>query len=88
MEAAVMVTFGSNAYVCMQLIVKAASRLDECQMIRFEEHSGAFGITDLGRVASHFYIQVRKALLGYSAHGLVLRLLVSVLSTAWNDQYV
>ncbi len=50
----------SMIVVVSQLIVKAASRLDECQMIRFEEHSGAFGITDLGRVASHFYIQVRR----------------------------
>ena len=41
----------------VQLIFKAAMRLDECKMIRFEEHSGAFGVTDLGRVASHFYIQ-------------------------------
>jgi hypothetical protein len=45
----------------LQIIVAAAKKLDECQMIRFEETSGAFGVTDLGRVASHFYIQVREA---------------------------
>jgi activating signal cointegrator complex subunit 3 len=39
-----------------QMVCKAALRLDECEMIRFDETSGSFGITDLGRVASHFYI--------------------------------
>ena len=47
-----------NRCVRGQIVVKAAKQLDECQMIRFEETSGAFGVTDLGRVASHFYIQV------------------------------
>lgn len=41
-----------------QLIVKAATRLDECQMIRFEDATGSFGVTDLGRVSSHYYVQV------------------------------
>lgn len=47
-------------WVTMQLIHKAAMRLDECRMIRFEVESESFGVTDLGRVASHFYIQVRE----------------------------
>jgi activating signal cointegrator complex subunit 3 len=39
-----------------ELIVSAARRLDKVQMARFHEQSGALAPTDLGRVASHFYI--------------------------------
>jgi replicative superfamily II helicase len=39
-----------------ELIVDAAKKLDSSQMITFDESSGNFGVTDLGRVASHFYI--------------------------------
>eukprot|EP01104_Vermistella_antarctica_P009338 TRINITY_DN238_c1_g1_i2.p1 TRINITY_DN238_c1_g1~~TRINITY_DN238_c1_g1_i2.p1 ORF type:complete len:2228 (-),score=554.58 TRINITY_DN238_c1_g1_i2:294-5987(-) len=35
----------------------AAKELDECRMIRFDESSGQFFITELGRVASHYYIR-------------------------------
>ncbi|MCO5571323.1 hypothetical protein L7F22_025061 [Adiantum nelumboides] len=39
------------------LIVDAARALDKAKMMRFDEKSGNFYVTDLGRVASHFYIQ-------------------------------
>ncbi|PRP78838.1 activating signal cointegrator 1 complex subunit 3 [Planoprotostelium fungivorum] len=38
------------------LITSAARILDRCQMLNFDERSGNFSPTDLGRVASHFYI--------------------------------
>jgi activating signal cointegrator complex subunit 3 len=40
----------------MKLIVNAARKLDEARMVRFVEHTGALHATDLGRTASHFYI--------------------------------
>ena len=39
------------------LITDAASELDKAKMMRFDEKSGNLYVTDLGRVASHFYIQ-------------------------------
>lgn len=35
----------------------AARSLDKAKMMRFDEKSGNFYCTELGRVASHFYIQ-------------------------------
>jgi activating signal cointegrator complex subunit 3 len=40
-----------------ELIRVAARTLDKCKMIRFDERLGALYPTDLGRVASHYYIQ-------------------------------
>lgn len=40
----------------VELIVNAAKRLDSCHMARFDERSGNLSVTDLGRVASHYYI--------------------------------
>jgi activating signal cointegrator complex subunit 3 len=40
----------------LKLIEEAAKRLDTCHMIRFDSDSGNFAATDLGRVASHYYI--------------------------------
>jgi activating signal cointegrator complex subunit 3 len=40
----------------VKLITDAAKRLDECHMIRFDSSGGNFAITDLGRVASHYYV--------------------------------
>lgn len=40
----------------MKLVVNAAQKLDKAKMIRFVEHTGALHATDLGRTASHFYI--------------------------------
>jgi len=40
-----------------ELIVHAARKLDEARMVRFQEETGYLNITDLGRVASHFYIK-------------------------------
>lgn len=39
------------------LIVDAANALHQCQMARFDEGSGNIYITELGRVASHFYLK-------------------------------
>ncbi|XP_022081843.1 activating signal cointegrator 1 complex subunit 3-like [Acanthaster planci] len=40
-----------------ELIVKAGRALDKAQMIRFDQAAGDFHSTDLGRIASHFYIK-------------------------------
>ena len=40
-----------------RLIRDAAKLLDERRMIRYDPGSGNLAVTDLGRVASHFYIQ-------------------------------
>lgn len=39
------------------LVTDAARALDKAKMIRFDEKSGNFYGTELGRIASHFYIQ-------------------------------
>lgn len=39
------------------LIADAARSLDKAKMMRFDEKSGNFYCTELGRIASHFYIQ-------------------------------
>ncbi|KAK3150861.1 hypothetical protein QOZ80_3AG0238710 [Eleusine coracana subsp. coracana] len=38
-------------------IVDAARSLDKAKMMRFDEKSGNFYCTELGRIASHFYLQ-------------------------------
>ena len=35
----------------------AGRRLDKAKMVRFDERTGYFSSTDLGRIASHFYIK-------------------------------
>ncbi|XP_035275988.1 activating signal cointegrator 1 complex subunit 3 [Anguilla anguilla] len=40
-----------------ELVVEAGRKLDKARMIRFEERTGYFSSTDLGRTASHFYIR-------------------------------
>ncbi|GBG84220.1 hypothetical protein CBR_g38192 [Chara braunii] len=40
-----------------ELITDAARSLDRAKMLRFDERSGNLYVTDLGRVASHYYIQ-------------------------------
>ncbi|CAI5948100.1 unnamed protein product [Closterium sp. NIES-64] len=39
------------------LITEAARSLDRAKMMRFDERSGQLYVTELGRVASHFYIR-------------------------------
>ena len=39
------------------LITDAARALDKAKMMAFDEKSGNLYVTDLGRVASHYYIQ-------------------------------
>ncbi|KAM9426396.1 activating signal cointegrator 1 complex subunit 3 [Pholidichthys leucotaenia] len=39
------------------LVVETGRKLDKARMIRFEERTGYFASTDLGRTASHFYIK-------------------------------
>ena len=38
------------------LITDAAKELEKSKMARFDERSGNLYVTELGRVASHFYI--------------------------------
>jgi len=38
------------------LIHTAASHLDKSNLIKYDKKSGAFQVTDLGRIASHYYI--------------------------------
>ncbi|XP_028753755.1 DExH-box ATP-dependent RNA helicase DExH14 [Neltuma alba] len=38
-------------------VIEAARALDKAKMMRFDEKSGNFYCTELGRIASHFYIQ-------------------------------
>ena len=40
----------------LALVTTAARRLDECHMMRFDSASGNMAVTDLGRVASHYYV--------------------------------
>nr|XP_046256523.1 activating signal cointegrator 1 complex subunit 3 [Scatophagus argus] len=40
-----------------ELVVDSGRKLDKARMIRFEERTGYFASTDLGRTASHFYIR-------------------------------
>ena len=40
-----------------ELIKIAAKQLDKQRMVRYDEESGNLAVTDLGRIASHFYIQ-------------------------------
>lgn len=39
------------------LITDAATRLDKAKMIRFDDTTGYLAATDLGRIASNFYIK-------------------------------
>uniref|UniRef100_A0A8D0L2G8 Activating signal cointegrator 1 complex subunit 3 n=1 Tax=Sphenodon punctatus TaxID=8508 RepID=A0A8D0L2G8_SPHPU len=40
-----------------QLVIEAGRKLDKARMIRFEERTEFFSSTDLGRIASHYYIK-------------------------------
>jgi activating signal cointegrator complex subunit 3 len=40
----------------LDLIHNAGKRLDQCRMIRYDETTGNMAVTDLGRVASYYYI--------------------------------
>ena len=39
------------------LVTDAARQLESCKMARFDEKSGNLYVTELGRVASHFYVK-------------------------------
>lgn len=41
----------------MELVKTAAETLDRCMMVRFDRRSGGLGVTDLGRIASHYYLR-------------------------------
>lgn len=49
------------------LITNAARELERCKMARFDERSGNLYVTDLGRVASHFYIR-HSSIVVYAEH--------------------
>lgn len=40
-----------------EMVVESGRKLDKARMIRFDERTGYFASTDLGRTASHFYIK-------------------------------
>ncbi|KAM9852705.1 activating signal cointegrator 1 complex subunit 3 [Aulostomus maculatus] len=40
-----------------ELVMESGRKLDKAKMIRFEERTGYFASTDLGRTSSHFYIR-------------------------------
>lgn len=40
----------------LELIIQASKRLDECRMVRFDQVTGNLAVTDIGRVASHYYV--------------------------------
>ncbi|NXD34834.1 ASCC3 protein, partial [Copsychus sechellarum] len=40
-----------------QLVIEVGRKLDKARMIHFEERTGFFSSTDLGRTASHYYIK-------------------------------
>ncbi len=40
-----------------KLLQAAAQKLEQYEMIRYDQRSGAFFSTDLGRTASHFYVK-------------------------------
>lgn len=40
-----------------QLVIEVGRKLDKARMIRFQERTGFFSSTDLGRTASHYYIK-------------------------------
>jgi len=46
----------SLASIRSRLIVTAAKQLEEARMCRFDEETGTLAATDLGLIASHFYI--------------------------------
>lgn len=49
------------------LATNAARELERCKMARFDERSGNLYVTDLGRVASHFYIR-HSSIVVFSEH--------------------
>lgn len=49
------------------LITNAARELERSKMARFDERSGNLYVTDLGRVASHFYIR-HSSIIVFSEH--------------------
>jgi activating signal cointegrator complex subunit 3 len=40
-----------------ELVKESAEKLDSCMMARYDRRSGNLGVTDLGRIASHYYIK-------------------------------
>eukprot|EP00124_Ichthyophonus_hoferi_P006273 Ihof_evm1s1374 gene=Ihof_evmTU1s1374 len=43
-----------------EIIESAARKLDSCKMVRFIERSGYLSCTDIGRTASHFYLNYQS----------------------------
>ena len=50
------------------LILETAKKLDMCQMIRFAENSETLSMTDLGRIASYYYIEHESILVYQFIH--------------------
>jgi replicative superfamily II helicase len=45
---------------CMELVLEAVSFLSLNHMVNYHQESGHLGMTDLGRVAAHFYVQAES----------------------------
>ncbi len=57
----------TNRHRRRKLITDAARELHSCHMARFDERSGNLYVTELGRVASHYYIR-HSSILVFNEH--------------------
>ena len=58
------------------LITAAGRDLDKARMVRFNERTGSLNSTDVGRIASHFYIKrdtIEVSLIKKENHGYLIR---------------
>ncbi|KAG0180469.1 DEIH-box ATPase [Apophysomyces sp. BC1034] len=51
----------------VDLIHSAATILDKCNLIKYDKKSGRFQVTELGRIASHFYV-THHSMATYNQH--------------------
>lgn len=51
----------------VDLIHAAASILDKCNLIKYDKKSGRFQVTELGRIASHYYV-THQSMSTYNQH--------------------
>ncbi|KAI9030984.1 Sec63 Brl domain-containing protein [Phycomyces nitens] len=51
----------------VDLIHSAAAVLDKCNLIKYDKKSGRFQVTELGRIASHFYV-THHSMATYNQH--------------------
>ncbi|KAI7854305.1 Sec63 Brl domain-containing protein [Circinella umbellata] len=51
----------------VDLVHSAASILDKCNLIKYDKKSGRFQVTELGRIASHYYV-THHSMSSYNQH--------------------